>query len=124
MFSRWIFHSIGQGSQGRTFGDLLPTAQSHLRDIIPSVRISQASPVLVLTKGESVRLEDKSGVVFDQVQLGLGWDMAGSQPIDLDASAVCFSDKNQMVTSQTNFIITLLYKFLSFLALSVLPCSA
>jgi tellurium resistance protein TerZ len=59
-----------------------------------------------LSKGQTVSLEKKSGGSLTKVRMGLGWDAAEkkglfgkkrAQSIDLDASALLFNAKGQLV---------------------------
>jgi hypothetical protein len=99
--SQWQLGGVPRGGvDGRSFGDLLPAMQELLRDLLPSIVVDPRPDVIVLTKGESAALtsgDTKS--VPSAIRFGLGWDAAGSEPIDLDASCLMFGSKNELVDS-------------------------
>jgi len=98
--SEWVWHSMGTGLDGRSFGDLLPAMQTSLKDIIPGVVVAPKPDVLVLAKGEAVSLGSAGRdqcMRLRQVEFGLGWDMIGKEAVDLDASCVMFDSKNNCV---------------------------
>ncbi len=57
--SVWQFNTIGRGTHGRSFGDILPAVQAELRDLIPNIRIQPAHNIVVMAKGEAVAVTTK-----------------------------------------------------------------
>jgi len=97
----WVWQSISNGCGGRSFGDLLPQMQECLRDLFPRIRINPTPNVIVLAKGETVPLIKTSGfqkgALLSRTYMGLGWDMMGGKPIDLDASCLLFDSKRNLI---------------------------
>jgi len=96
----WVFHALGVACEGRTFGSLIPLCQQQLLDLYPRLRIDLNQRVVVMTKGETIDLHSSllstlSRARLDSVMIGLGWDMMGHHPIDLDVSCVAFDARRQ-----------------------------
>jgi tellurium resistance protein TerZ len=52
---------------------------------------------LSLTKGQKISLEKENGGGLSKVAMGLGWDAARGQSIDLDASCIMFNATKNII---------------------------
>lgn len=57
----------------------------------------------IIAKGESFPVKAKDGTTITNFYLGAGWDMDGSNKVDLDLVAACL-DANGKLTAQTRLV--------------------
>lgn len=84
---------ICHSCSGKNFGDILPAIQGELRNMFPRMQLIRQGAVAVLTKGETMVLDER--IQSAKVILGLGWDPLGSEAVDLDASCVIFDNSHR-----------------------------
>jgi len=93
----WTWRTLHQGTDGRSFGDLVPRMQETLRFLVPKIEIIDSSTIIVLAKGETVPIQKQNGAKLRKIFVGLGWDMMGSTAVDLDASCLLFDAKRNLI---------------------------
>ena len=94
---QWTFVETAIAADQRCFADAVPRMQESIRRHFPAMKLAQPGSIMCLTKGECVKLSSPGGQELGSALLGLGWDMIGTEAVDLDASALLFGRSHNLL---------------------------